>query len=563
MDREASNAPEPSTDLPASGELRGSVLNVVRALLAENDGDAILELVRKLVADNSEMARRLARIASRFKTSEKVGKAQLVLFLDALQRGEGEPEHDDGEPDEIDAADAKLRGASGIDDKSGDGDLAKLKTRKPPGQPATRAPAPSHLPRVDNPITVPPEQRACPTCGGDRVCIGHDVTEVIELIPAKVIVRRDAREKLACPPCDGEIVRAPLGDKVVPSGKLGIRIVLQMLVDKYLDGLPLHRQRERFERLGLDISVSTLCDQVKWCTDLLRPLWRAALAEVIAARVMHLDATGLPVLDGSAPGGKRIGALWGYVGVNAADTIAAYLYCSTGKKTAQRPNEMGPEDMLSLREGLTVADASNAFDASFLRPELIECGCNMHARRYFVKALDAGDQRAALAIAAYRKLYAIEDELRDLDPDAKLKARRERSKPVFDELASWCHVRKKHEPPSSNLGKALQYFTNHQVALGRFLDYGFLPLDNGIVERLHVRAALTRKNFLFAGADSGGERAAIAYTILGSCRLAGVDPIEYLADVLPKLTRRIRLLDLPSLLPSRWAAARAAAASAT
>ena len=131
--------------------------------------------------------------------------------------------------------------------------------------------------------------------------------------------------------------------------------------------------------------------------------------------------------------------------------------------------------------------------------------------------------------------------------------------PLWDELVAWCTVRKKHEPPSSGLGKALQYFTNHQVALGRFLDYGYLPLDNGIVERLHVRAALTRKNFLFAGSDSGGERAAIAYTILGSCRLAGVDPIEYLADVLPKLTRRIRLLDLPSLLPSRWAAARATA----
>ena len=106
------------------------------------------------------------------------------------------------------------------------------------------------------------------------------------------------------------------------------------------------------------------------------------------------------------------------------------------------------------------------------------------------------------------------------------------------------------------------HFTNHQVALGRFLEYGFVPLDNGIVERLHVRAALTRKNFLFAGADSGGDRAAIAYTIFGSCRLAGVDPLEYLADVLPRLTGRIRLVDLPSLLPSRWAADRAASPAA-
>ena len=215
--------------------------------------------------------------------------------------------------------------------------------------------------------------------------------------------------------------------------------------------------------------------------------------------------------------------------------------------------------MLGLRDGPTVADASGLFDASFLRKELIECGCNMHGRRYFVKALDAGDKRAALPLAAYKKLYEIEAEIRDRDPDATLAERQRRSKPVWDELVAWCHVHKKHEQPSSPLGAALRYFTNHQVALGRFLEYGYLPMDNGIVERLHVRAALTRKNFLFAGADSGGERAAIAFSILGSCRLAGVDPIAYLTDVLPKLARRFRLMDLPSLLPSRWAAARAAA----
>jgi hypothetical protein len=190
----------------------------------------------------------------------------------------------------------------------------------------------------------------------------------------------------------------------------------------------------------------------------------------------------------------------------------------------------------------------------------------MHARRYFVKALDAGDRRAALPLAAYKRLYKIEHEFRDLDDDAKLAARRARSKPVWDELATWCRLRKQHEPPASKLGVALRYFTNHEVALARFLDYGFLPLDNGIVERLHVRTALTRKNFIFAGSDAGGERAAIAYTILGSCRLAGVDPREYLADVLPRLTGRIRLVDLPSLLPSllpsRWAAQRAASAGA-
>jgi transposase len=550
-----------SAAAPSSSELSGSVLEVVRALRADNDWDAVLEIVSRLVAENAEMTRRLARIAARFKKSEKVGKAQLVLFLDALQRGEGEPEADGEQgPDEIDLADAQLRAASGADQLKDD-DLAALKTR-PPRDPA-HVPAPAHLPRVDNPIPVPADERACPKCGRERVCIGHDVTEVVELVPAKVIVRRDAREKLACLPCDGELVRAPLGDKVVTSGKLGLGLVSQLLVDKYVDGLPLHRQRERFQRLGIDLAVSTLCDQVTWCTDLLRPLWRAAVAEAIASRVMHLDGTGLPVLDSTVRGKTRLGTLWGYVGDNGVETIAAYLYTSTGKKAAQLPGEMGPEDVLALREGPTVADASNLFDKSFERPGLIECGCNMHGRRYFVKALEAGDKRAALPIAAYRKLYAIESELRELDPEKRLAARSARSKPIFDELKNWCHVRKKYEPPSSRLGKALQYFSNHEVALGRFLEDGRVPIDNGIVERLHIRAALTRKNFLFAGSDAGGERAAIAYTIFGCCRLAGVDPIEYLADVLPRLRRRVRPLDLPDMLPSRWAPARTAAATAS
>ncbi|HSD90692.1 MAG TPA: IS66 family transposase [Kofleriaceae bacterium] len=565
MDQDAAPTTPDNSAEAAPSELRGSVVDVVRTLLAENDSDAILQIVSKLVAENADMSRRLAQVKRSFKTSEKIGRAQLVLFVDALARGEREAESEEVDtdgPDELEEADAMLRTASGIDDKREEDEIAKRKTR-PPRQPANRSSVPDHVRRVDNPLLVPADRRPCPRCGAERTCIGHEITEVIELIPAEVVVRRDLREKLACRECDAEIVRAPTGDKVVASGKIGLGLAATLLVEKYVDGLPLHRQRERLARLGLDIAVSTLSDQIKWSTDLLRPLWRAALAECIAARVMHLDGTGLTVLDGTTPGNKKMGALWGYVGVNAGDVIAAYLYMSTGKATAQRPGELGPQDMLDLREGPTVADASGLFDASFAKEKLIECGCNMHARRYFVKALDAGDKRAALPIAAYKKLYEIERELREqgVDADAVLAQRRERSKLLWDELVSWCTVHKKHEPPSSRLGIALRYFTNHRVALARFLDYGYVPMDNGIVERLHVRTAMTRKNYLFAGSDGGAERAAIAYTILGSCRLAGIDPLEYLRDVLPRLTRKVRLIDLSDLLPHRWKQRRDAVAT--
>ena len=550
-----------------SGERRGDVLDVARALVADGHGDAILELVAKLDAHNRDLAVRAARadalatrnvelekqlekLLARVKKNETVSKAQLVLFADAIRRGEAGDILTDGDP-RGDAND-RLRDASGIDDEE------EPQTKPVRERPTGRKPAPEHLPRVPNVIAVPADARACPRCGKERTCIGHDATEVIDLIPAQVIVRVDQREKLACAECEAEVVRAPIGNKIVEGGKYGDALVIDMLVGKYADGLPLHRQRERYQRLGLEIPVATLVDQVRWSTDLLRPLWRAALAECIASKVMHLDATGLPVLDRGAPGGKRIGSLWGYVG----DDVCAYLYASTGKARAQKPSEMGPEDILALREGYTVADASSLFDASFAsRPNLIECGCNMHARRYYVKALDAGDTRAALPIAAYKKLYEIEDEIRGRDPEERLAMRREQSQPVFDELIAWAEVHQPFETPSSKLGEAIRYLLNHRIALGRFLESGLVPIDNGKVERLHIRAALARKNFLFAGNDDFGERAAIAFTILGCCRIVGVNPVEYLADVFPRLARPVRLRDLPDLLPHRWKARRDAAAA--
>jgi hypothetical protein len=180
---------------------------------------------------------------------------------------------------------------------------------------------------------------------------------------------------------------------------------------------------------------------------------------------------------------------------------------------------------------------------------------------YFTKALDANDARAALPLAAYKRIYEIEAKIRDRTVDERLVVRQAESKPVWDELSAWCEMYKPHEPPSSKLGEAIRYFTNNQRALGRFLENGVIPIDNGIVERLHVRAALTRKNYLFAGSDTGGERAAIAYTILGSCRLLGVNPVAYLTDVLPRLGRRVRLRDMPALMPARWQAERSPGAA--
>jgi transposase len=243
---EASSPDEPEPAASAEPELRGSVLDVLRTLLGDHqERDAVLSIFDQLVARNTDLERRVARLGARFKPSEQVSKAQLVLFLDALMRRPAPPAPEGDANDDyaaLVAADDELRIASGIDEGEDD-DVSKLRTPPPPRQPRSPTP-PAHLRRVDHPIDVPAAQRACPTCGGERQCIEPHVTEVIELLPPEVIVRRDLREQLTCVACEGEPVRAPAGETVVPNGKLGLGLVASILVEKYLDGRVSRRHRE-------------------------------------------------------------------------------------------------------------------------------------------------------------------------------------------------------------------------------------------------------------------------------------------------------------------------------
>jgi len=477
----ASTASVPTT--AAKSERRGPALEVLRELLADGHTDAVIALFAKLVARNGELERKLADVLSRGRTNEGVSSAQLLLLIEGLA-GQPTPALDVAE------ADAKLGEAAALEPKP---DAAEVKLKR---QPPVRKPLPAHLRRVEDPIAVPEGERPCPRCGGLRTCIGHDVTEVLDLIPAEVVVRVDKQEKLACVDCEAEVVRAPPGDKIVPGGRVGTSLVAQLLVDKYRDGLPLHRQKERFARLGLPVAVSTLADQVAWAAEALHPVWQEARRQVLAAEVMNFDGTGIAVRDSSRPDGIRLGTFWGAVG---DERVPVYMYASTGKQHGQREGEMGPADFLARRVGRTVVDAAPRFDTSFKRAGLVECGCNTHSRRYFRKALAAGDSRAALPLAAFKKLYDIEKEVRGREPEEIRRERQTRSTPLYDELESWCRVRQPHEPPSSALGKAIGYLLNNVVPLRRFLDDGVIPIDNGAVERLHVRTALTRKNFLVRG----------------------------------------------------------------
>jgi transposase len=520
-------------------ELRGAPLDVVRELLGEGRTEEVLAVVAALVSRNRELEMLLAKMRESRNRGERISAEQLALFTKLLREQSG---------GSLSEADRKL--AQVAEENGG-----RPEPKPTPKQPPVRRALPAHLRRVNNPIPVPDSERPCPQCGEMRSCIAHETTEVAELIPAEVIVRLDIREILACRKCDAEVVRAPMGDKVIAGGAYGSYLVSDLVVGKYWDSLPLNRQGQQLERLGLSIPSSSMADQITWATDLLRPIYSRLQLAVLLATVMHVDSTSIPVRDSDSPRGIHVGSLWGYVGDTSC---AVYLYTSTGKKLGQREGELGPEQFLALRKGPVVADAANLFDASFASGERIEVGCNMHGRRYFVKALDAGDVRASTPIAAFRALYDVEDAVRVATPEARRAERQRRSKPVYDELLAWVDVHRALEPPSSLLGAALRYIDNHRVALTRFLDDGSLPIDNGIVERLHRRPAVGRRNFLFAGSHAGAERAAIAYSVCATCALLGINPVEYLADALPRLARGVSEDEVPGLMPAAWKAARAA-----
>lgn len=530
---------------PAEGESRGPLFEMLGKLLAERRDEHVVKLFAQVMARNGELEKRLAkRRLGGDNDSEGITSAQLDMFLRALKEEANLA---------LEEANEKLKEAAKPPEKP-------PAPPKPPRQPALRRPIPDHLRRVENIIPVPDEQRPCPFCGKERKCIDHDVTLVIELLPPEVIVREDKRELLACVPacCDqSELERAPLGDKVISGGIYGSTLVATMLVRKYDHGMPLHRLREELLRYGLDMPSASASDQIQWATDLLRPLWYQTQDDVLHAKFMQFDPTSIPVRDKDHGFGIQLGSLCAYVG---DAQLVAYLYSSTGKKNGQRTGELGPEEFLAMRKGPTMADASNAFDKSFMRPELIELVCNAHGRRGFVKALDSGDTRAAIPIAAFKRLYDIEEDAANLTDEQRTALRREKSRPLYDELIAWCKLYQPHEPPKTPLARACGYLLNHQLALTRYIDDGSFPIDNTLVERLHRRPATGRLSFLFAGSHAGGERAAIAYSILGTCRLIGLNPVVYLNDVLPTLARGVELEQIAALMPKAWKLAHPSAA---
>lgn len=406
---------------------------------------------------------------------------------------------------------------------------------------------PAELPRETVTVAVPAADVPCASCGAQRAIVGHDESEQLEYTPAEFRVRQIRREKRACATCRDTVVRAPAPVRVVERGKLGAGLVAKILVAKYLEHTPLYRQREIYKRSRVNLPRSTLGDAVAAACHLLLPVARRIREQVLAHEIVSTDDTGLCVLDPQHAKGSKRGFLWPYL---AGHRLAYFVYT---------PSRSGAGPQAELRDyaGYVQVDGYAGYDALF-RGEgcpRTEVGCWMHARRYFVQAVDAGDLRALPAVAQIRALYAVEREAKEsgLDAEGRRALREQKARPLLHELSDWLAAMAPRAVPKSPLGQAIGYAQKRWRALTCYLDDGRLEIDNGEVERLIRLVALGRKNYLFAGSDAGAERAAVAYTVLATCTLHELDPWAYVKDVLEKIAGDWTQREIDRLLPDRWA----------
>ena len=395
-----------------------------------------------------------------------------------------------------------------------------------------RRPLPDHLPRETQ--TYEPEQAACPECGGTLRRLGEDVSEVLEFVPARFKVIRIVRPKLSCADCE-HIVQAPAPSRPIDRGLAGPGLLAHVLVSKFAHHLPLYRQAEIYERSGVDLDRSTLADWVGGSSRLLAPLVDALRRYVLAARKVHADDTPVPVL---APGtGKtKTGRLWTYV----RDDRPAGDLSPPAVWFAYSPDRKGEHPQRHLREfrGTLQADAFAGFHALYedAGRGISEAACMAHIRRKFYDLDQAhASPVAAEALRRIGELYAIESEVRGRMPDERQQVRQARARPLLDSMREWFESVRAKLSNKSAVAAAISYALGRWPAMLRYCDDGLLEIDNNTAERALRAVVLGRKNYLFAGSDSGGERAAAIYSLIGTAKLNGLDPEAYLRDVLTRI----------------------------
>jgi transposase len=505
------------------------------------DPDILLEMISGLRAENDKLRAMLETLKRALygARSEKrdIEEAQLALGLGDLSAVPLEPEPDaatGGPPDRPKPARPKAsRNIGGL---------------------------PNHLPRED--VVIEPESDICPCCQGKLHRIGEDVSETLDIVPAVIRVKRIRRPKYGCRACESAVVQAPAPPRPIDGGLPTAALLAHIAVSKFAWHLPLHRQTQMLAGHGIHLDRSTLVHWIERAAWWLKPLHDLLLETVMAAGKIFCDDTPLPVLDRSRKR-TRIGRIWCYAlddrpWNGPTPPVLVYLYA---------PDRRGShlEDHLGGFHGVLQVDGYKGYD-KLARPgrpagAIKLAYCLAHARREFFDVhKQTKDPVAAEALRRIGEVYAIEARIRGNTATERVAVRQAETKPLMEALWSWLMERLEEISAKSSLASAIRYTLGHWKGLTLFLSDGRVEVDNNTVERGIRPIPLGRKNSLFAGSDSGGERWAVLASLINTCKLHDIDPQTYLADVLDRIVSgRTKVNALRELLPWEWKAAREAA----
>lgn len=552
---------------PATERERESRMEDLKAelsrMLADGKGqsviDRVLALVIGLERENERIAWRLLReLRYRFgRQSEKLSREELAQLFLAL--GGDEASANSAElvvpvppaPDESQTADEA---------PAEEGQPTEPAKEPPKRKRRARIKVADFVERHVTQVPVPDEDRICALCGAEKRFCKHVRHERIEFVPAKIVVHEEIREMLACTQCRKDVSVAPRQTVPALGRRVEASVVAKLMHDKCTNAQPLHRQGKELARMGLEIPEKTLQAYFAYGADALEPVADCVVSTVFGSPIVGADDTRLKVLDRNAKHGRFLGHLWCFVGtdgtVGGAESVG-YTFAPSWDAEEIRPwfSAIDGDVQCDGYAGYARELDDQAGTTFIAVPDCKRLGCTMHVRSKFHAALLAADKRAAIPLKYIADIYKIEAECKaaGLDAAGRTSVRLERSVPLFDQLYGWIDGIHPKLLPKSPLRIATTYAINQRPFLRRCFEDGRFEIDNGRVERRIRPFAVGRRNFLFTGSKRGGERLAIAYTLVDNCLLLGLDPQRYLEDVLVKVESGWPLARLVELTPARWA----------
>ena len=415
--------------------------------------------------------------------------------------------------------------------------------RRHPG----RIPIPEHLERVEIVLDIPQEQKVCPETGKPLKKIGEEVSEKLEYRPGKLIVNVYKRPKYASPDSLAAghvgVITAPMPDHPIEKCKADVGLISHIIVSKFADHLPLYRQDGIFDREGVTIPRGTQSSWVVQTYEAIRPLEDELKAAVLERDILFTDDSIIP-LQVKGNGRVKKARLWVYVRGGPGPPLCVYDFSRDRSKKR-------PLDFLGEYQGYIHADAYGGYDELFRKEGVIEVGCWVHARRKFDEAVCSRPQEATEVMACIAQLYKLEAKCADMEPEDRARQREQHARPIIDNIFSRLEELKPATLPSEPLSNAINYALNQREALCRYLDNGQLKPDNNTAENAIRPLALGRKNWMFAGSERGARATALFLGLIQSCKACGVNPWEYLNDMLRRIMSH-PVNHLRELLPDQW-----------